>query len=391
MADSDSDLYGFTLKLSVQQVAERQDCDEISEKTQSAWRPYVESNKMPPESKLKDLARKGVPPTLRTWVWTESSGATLKKAQFAGTYYQNMVLAGQSSPCMKNIEQDIPHTFPNHPWLQCKDGQDALRRVLSAYSVHNSSVGYCRSMNNVVAMLLVSMNRNEENTFWLLAALVEDILYQGTYADNLEGCQIEMKALDELVFQKLPRLHAHFKELECDISIIATEWYLCLFSSSMPSETVARIWDALFNEGPKILFRVALALLKLYEETLLRHDNAGEVLMTMKQAAQNLHHRDRLMAVAFDGIGSLPMAVIDKYREMRQKEVQEAVREREALKNRQKLKEVVSGTASQEITQDFSRVSVQESDKPAEGTFSLSKVRDGFVGAFSQLKDKLAQ
>lgn len=52
--------------------------------------------------------------------------------------------------------------------------------------------------------------------------------------------------------------------------------YLCLFATSVPSETVARIWDALFNEGPKILFRVALALLKLEEEALLRCDNAGE-------------------------------------------------------------------------------------------------------------------
>ena len=61
----------------------------------------------------------------------------------------------------------------------------------------------------------------------------------------------------------------------CDISIIATDWYLCLFSTSLPAETVARVWDALFNEGPKILYRVALALLKVEEETLLKFDNAG--------------------------------------------------------------------------------------------------------------------
>ena len=51
--------------------------------------------------------------------------------------------------------------------------------------------------------------------------------------------------------------------------------YLCLFSTSLPAETVARGWDALFNEGPKILYRVALALLKVEEETLLKFDNAG--------------------------------------------------------------------------------------------------------------------
>lgn len=88
------------------------------------------------------------------------------------------------------VVQDTPHTLTNQPWLQDKAGQDALRRVLSAYSVHNTRIGYCRSMNNIVAMLLVCMNRNEENAFWLLAALVEDILHPSTYAKNLEGCQV---------------------------------------------------------------------------------------------------------------------------------------------------------------------------------------------------------
>lgn len=34
-----------------------------------------------------------------------------------------------------------------------------------------------------------------------------------------------------------------------------------------------------------------------------------------------MHQRDVLMATAFDHIGSLPMATIDKFREMKQREV----------------------------------------------------------------------
>ena len=37
--------------------------------------------------------------------------------------------------------------------------------------------------------------------------------------------QIEMKALDELISHKLPRLHAHLEATMCDINIIATDWY----------------------------------------------------------------------------------------------------------------------------------------------------------------------
>lgn len=65
-------------------------------------------------------------------------------------------------------------------------------------------------------------------------------------------------------------------------------------------------------------------------------------MMTVRQAAVHMHHRDKLMTVAFDGIGSLPMAVIEKYREQRQQEVDQAIAEREALKRRQDLKEALT-------------------------------------------------
>ena len=38
--------------------------------------------------------------------------------------------------------QDSKHTFPTHPWLSSEDGQAALKRVLSAYSMHNDKVSH---------------------------------------------------------------------------------------------------------------------------------------------------------------------------------------------------------------------------------------------------------
>ncbi|MEW5309256.1 MAG: hypothetical protein WDW38_001154 [Sanguina aurantia] len=317
MAIEQKDLYGFSTKVNPQQIMERLDCDDNVIKSQALWAPYVESNKFPTDSKLKELVRKGIPPTLRAWVWMETSGANAKKAAHAASYYSIMLTASETSPFIKDVQTDSAHTFPGHAWLASEDGQSALQRVLLAYSAHNDRVGYCRSMNNIVAMLLVMLNRNEESAFWLLAALVEDILHPGTYARNLEGCQVEMRALDELITTKIPKLHAHFQAVELDISIIATDWYLCLFCTSLPSETVARVWDALFHEGPKIIYRVSLAVLRIYEENILRVDNAGEIMMRLRSAASTMHQRDILMATAFDGIGGLPMATIDKYRDLK--------------------------------------------------------------------------
>jgi hypothetical protein len=113
---------------------------------------------------------------------------------------------------------------------------------------------------------------------------------------------------------------------------------------------VARVWDALFLEGNKILFRTALAVLKSQEEALLAADNAGaaagtrqhtapspqgagqtrtcthahthaaacaaagDVLMVVRQYTSSCHDRDALMRMAFEGIGSMPMAVIERCR-----------------------------------------------------------------------------
>lgn len=324
-----TDLYGFPTTLNELQKSECQLCDETSTLFQPAWMEYIEKDRLPTsDSKLKEMVRKGVPPTCRTWVWMNSSSAGKKKQAMASNYYQIMVTAGATSKYLSEIEQDAPGTFPSHPWIQSDDGKAALKRVLTAYSVHNDKLGYCRAMSNIVGLLLVAMNRNEENAFWLLASLVEDILYPGTFSRNLEGCQVEMLALDELLSQKLPLLHAHLANTECDISLIATDWYLCLFTTSMPSETVCRVFDALFNEGPKVLFRVALALLKINEEVLLKCDNAGDIVMSMRQLARDMHHRDKLMHVAFEGIGGLPMATIEKFRDMKAREVEASFRGR---------------------------------------------------------------
>lgn len=45
--------------------------------------------------------------------------------------------------------------------------------------------------------------------------------------------------VQELVAAKLPKLAAHLKELNCDMTLIATDWFLCLFATVLPSEVIA--------------------------------------------------------------------------------------------------------------------------------------------------------
>lgn len=44
---------------------------------------------------------------------------------------------------------------------------------------------------------------------------------------------------------------------------ITARWFGQLFCGALPAETVVRVWDCVMFEGVKVLYRVALALLKV--------------------------------------------------------------------------------------------------------------------------------
>lgn len=58
-----------------------------------------------------------------------------------------------------------------------------------------------------------------------------------------------------------------------------------------------RVWDSLLCEGPKILYRVSLALLKTNEAALMQIGDAGSVLHHLRAANASIHDRDALMTV----------------------------------------------------------------------------------------------
>mmetsp|Transcript_39485 Transcript_39485/g.75656 ORF Transcript_39485/g.75656 Transcript_39485/m.75656 type:complete len:424 (+) Transcript_39485:265-1536(+) len=348
------DYYGFPLDLTEEDVAVRNACRLKQMRKTAAWSMYSNPANVKPHSKsLKRLTRKGVPPQLRPEIWYHVSGAAKRQALAGKGYYADILRAheGQVTRNTQVIDLDLPRTFPNNVFINSAEGMQSMRRVLIAFSFHNEQIGYCQALNYIAGMLLLVMH-DEEKAFWVLTVLLEDILYRNCHAQDLVGCHVEQRVLKHLLEKKMAKLARYLDELHCDISIIATEWLLTVYIKSLPSETAARILDSVFQEGSKVLFRIALAILKLNEEALLTSAHMGDIVERLQRFTTHLHGRDRLMKVAFNGVGSLGMKKIVHSRSIHQQVVDHELAERAKRMGRPKTEQdSVSIPASSSIQQ----------------------------------------
>lgn len=77
---------------------------------------------------------------------------------------------------------------------------------------------------------------------------------------------------EQLLKKEMPKLYSKFSKLGVESSMYATKWYMTLMLEHLPFDVAVRIWDIYFSEGYKVVFNLALALLKMYESELLKMD-----------------------------------------------------------------------------------------------------------------------
>ncbi|RCI03137.1 hypothetical protein CU098_008697, partial [Rhizopus stolonifer] len=250
-------------------------------------------------SKLKRYIRKGIPPEMRGQL--ESSQGLyedyVQKAQELGSKNENMDI----------IERDLHRTFPDNsqfkiePPLEKKDVPmiQSLRRVLLAFSLYSPTIGYCQSLNYIAGVLLLFMT--EEESFWTLVALITEILPPNIYDVTMEGANIDQNVLMHLLSERHPivwnKMSPGQSFWACEelqeggmptCSLVTSHWFLTLYINILPFESVFRVWDCLFYEGPTVLFRVALGIFKLNEDVILAVDDPLEVFQEIQNMPKKM-------------------------------------------------------------------------------------------------------
>jgi len=247
--------------------------------------------------KCKVLIRQGIPEFLRGSVWQKLalSRELLQSKKYPPDIYEQM-LRTTAAPCEDEIFRDIHRTFPKHVLYRDKKalGQQQLLNVLRAYSVFNEEVGYCQGMGFIVGILLMYMS--EDDAFLMLISLLENYRMSGLFMPGLPLLNKYFFQLQRLLAMQMPLLCNHLTEQGVEPTIYASKWFMTVCICNFPFSTVVRIWDIFLAEGVKIIFRVALALLKLNQEALLS-ESFEQILETLKQAPSRVES-DTLIQVA---------------------------------------------------------------------------------------------
>ncbi|KAK1974786.1 TBC domain-containing protein [Colletotrichum cereale] len=226
------------------------------------------------------LIRVGLPNRLRGETWELTSGSIYLRLEHPTLYAETLAkYEGQESLAIDEIEKDLNRSLPEYPGFQSEEGIGRLRRVLTAYSWVNPDVGYCQAMNIVVAALLIYMS--ETQAFFLLSSLC-DRLVPGYYSTTMYGTLLDQKVFESLVEKTMPILWEHLVKSDVQLSVVSLPWFLSLYINSMPLVFAFRVLDVFFVEGPKVLFQIGLAILRINGEELLDATDDGAFISILK-------------------------------------------------------------------------------------------------------------
>lgn len=96
------------------------------------------------------------------------------------------------------------------------------------------------------------------------------------------GTVLDQRVFEHLVERCLPAIHNHFVDADVQLSVASLPWFLSLYISSLPMVFAFRIIDCFFLMGPKVLFQVGLAILKVNGPELLKTTDDGMFLNVLK-------------------------------------------------------------------------------------------------------------
>ncbi|XP_073183212.1 small G protein signaling modulator 3 isoform X3 [Lepidochelys kempii] len=270
---------------------------------------------LPGSDKLRSLVLAGIPHSMRPQLWMRLSGA-LQKKRNSEMSYRDIVKNSSNDETIsaKQIEKDLLRTMPSNACFSNMNsiGVPRLRRILRGLAWLYPEIGYCQGTGMVAASLLLFLE--EEDAFWMMCAIIEDLVPASYFSTTLMGVQTDQRVLRHLIVQYLPRLDKLLQEHDIELSLITLHWFLTCFASVVHIKLLLRIWDLFFYQGSLVLFQVTLGMLSMKEDELIQSENSASIFNTLSDIPSQIEDAEVLLREAMRVAGSLTDMAVETQR-----------------------------------------------------------------------------
>ncbi|XP_067906571.1 TBC1 domain family member 30 isoform X2 [Heterodontus francisci] len=257
---------------------------------------------------LKAVARlpTGIPKDWRKRVWLTLADQYLHSISIDWEKTMRFAFNDRSNPDDDSmgiqIVKDLHRTgCSSYCGQEAEQDRVVLKRVLLAYARWNKFVGYCQGFNVLAALILEVMEGNEGDALKVMIYLIDKVLPESYFANNLRALSVDMAVFRDLLRIKLPELSQYLDNLQKGANkesagsyeppltnVFTMQWFLTLFATCLPNHTVLRIWDSVFFEGSEVILRVALAIWAKLGERIESCQSADEFYSTMGKLTQEM-------------------------------------------------------------------------------------------------------
>ena len=181
--------------------------------------------------------------------------------------------------------------------------------MLKALALHEEDTGYVQGMGYMAAVLLTYMDM--EDAFTCMVGIMRGFNMKDMFLPKMPGLSVAFYIHLSLLKKYIPKVSQHLTQMNFLPQTYGSQWFMTIFSCSLSFPCIVRVWDIFMVEGRKILYRVALAIFKMTEKTILKSDMEG--IFEVLKEFQKTVNPEELIKVALEF--TFPGSLIDKLEE----------------------------------------------------------------------------
>lgn len=223
---------------------------------------YLEAE--PASKTFSKRLEKGPPPQYRWQAWVA--------VRHLGAKINEEVYEALPTACPFSLGPlQLAFLFPTEAYFHSPEigdkGREALINVLSKLVGKYPELDCGSGLEQVAGFALLVSGGNEVETFFFLEDLLQEEKLMSFFSSNKGHYLRCAELLSESLHRHLPSVMVSLEN--CREERRPQSWLLTLFTSAMPLEGVARVWDCYMANGVKMLLKVAVAFLRMHQDAIM--------------------------------------------------------------------------------------------------------------------------